>query len=110
MFLPEVESYSLRQFGFSMDANDVYSHQLGNPIQPMYTVPDHSTLDNFGFVTSNTQIPYNEYPLIDQTTSFRNGPDNAFWSVPSSMVLDDWLAYFLPQQPNAEESSHQHWI
>ncbi|GAA5805936.1 hypothetical protein HPULCUR_011462 [Helicostylum pulchrum] len=53
--------------------------------------------------------------MIDQTV-FRNRPDNPFWSVPSSIELDDWTAYLLPQQPpppptttNLQNSQQRGW-
>ncbi|KAG2236790.1 hypothetical protein INT48_006974 [Thamnidium elegans] len=49
--------------------------------------------------------------MIDQTV-FRNRPDNPFWSVPSSIELDDWTAYLLPQQPpatNVQNSQQRDW-
>lgn len=50
--------------------------------------------------------------MIDQTI-FRNRPDNPFWSVPSSIELDDWTAYLLPQQPpsttNVQNSQQRGW-
>jgi hypothetical protein len=67
-------------------------------------MPSYDTNTNIiPTTTSNT----NNYPIqqpqdmIDQTV-FRNRPDNPFWSVPSSIELDDWTAYLLPQQlPNS---------
>lgn len=44
--------------------------------------------------------------MLDQTV-FRNRPDNPFWSVPSSIELDDWTAYLLPQQPITSTSNQQ---
>ncbi|KAI7905436.1 fungal-specific transcription factor domain-containing protein [Cokeromyces recurvatus] len=35
---------------------------------------------------------------VGDQTMFRNRPDNPFWSVPSSIELDDWAAYLFPQQ------------
>ncbi|KAI8642223.1 fungal-specific transcription factor domain-containing protein [Parasitella parasitica] len=48
--------------------------------------------------------------LLDQTI-FRNRPDNPFWAVPSSIELDDWTAYLLPQQStsNVQVTSQASW-
>lgn len=110
----EVETYSLRQFGLSMDVPNTTNNELYNTDQDLnaylntdFAIPTHT----FGFATSDThaQTPFqNSYPLMDETL-FRNRPDNAFWSVPSSMVLDDWLAYLLPQQSNIDPNDSNSW-
>lgn len=84
----------------------------------MYTNP----AINFGYNNAANsppvQLPFrNSYSSIMDETLFRNRPDNAFWSVPNGMVLDDWLAYLLPQQSNPESNdtntwdpNHQNWM
>lgn len=54
-------------------------------------------------ITSNNNYLQEQQAIIDQTV-FRNRPDNPFWSVPSSIELDDWTAYLLPQQPTGTNS------
>jgi hypothetical protein len=36
------------------------------------------------------------HPSMVDHSLFRNRPDNPFWSVPSSIEMDDWAAYLLP--------------
>lgn len=43
----------------------------------------------------------------DPEAHLRNIPDNPFWSVPSSMEMDDWQAYLLPFQQQWERQQQQ---
>ncbi|KAG1376233.1 hypothetical protein G6F61_007775 [Rhizopus arrhizus] len=48
-----------------------------------------------------------QYNLMMPTeTTFRNRPDNPFWSVPSSIEADEWAAYLAPgqQEPSEDHS------
>ncbi|KAI9336593.1 hypothetical protein BD770DRAFT_415773 [Pilaira anomala] len=40
----------------------------------------------------------------DLSSMFRNGPNNPFWNMPSSMEIDDWHAYL---SPHAQKQQHK---
>jgi hypothetical protein len=60
----------------------------------------------------NATLP-SQIPVVDHSL-FRNRPDNPFWSVPSSIEMDDWAAYLLPPQGNdngiIDQQQQQHHL
>lgn len=40
----------------------------------------------------------------DLSSMFRNGPNNPFWNMPSSMEIDDWHAYL---SPHVQKQQHK---
>lgn len=88
-------------------------YSFSTPYNAPNVMPTTTTYDN-STLSTTTSSSSNSYPLqqqqqqpqamMDQTV-FRNRPDNPFWSVPSSIELDDWTAYLLPQQPTSTVST-----
>ncbi|KAI7873465.1 fungal-specific transcription factor domain-containing protein [Mucor mucedo] len=112
----DAEPYSLRQFGINM--NQMYT-PMQTPAMPQQYQPNMQPQPNmtnmmlptnpadsflFGLTDLSFSTPY-QPGMIDHTL-FRNRPDNPFWSVPSSIELDDWTAYLLPQQPTSTSNTH----
>ncbi|CEP09457.1 hypothetical protein [Parasitella parasitica] len=105
--------FGLTDAGFSTPVNLMTAYE---------TVPNTNT-NNVTINTNNTDITPTTHTFATQpsqaTTSsnlleqtiFRNRPDNPFWAVPSSIELDDWTAYLLPQQPasNVQANSQTSW-
>ncbi|KAI9262802.1 fungal-specific transcription factor domain-containing protein [Helicostylum pulchrum] len=114
----EADPYSLRQFGLNMDST--YTIPPTPSTMPYQPNNNMSNMSNNNI--SSVMLPTNpadsflfDQAMIDQTV-FRNRPDNPFWSVPSSIELDDWTAYLLPQQPpppppttNLQNSQQRGW-
>ncbi|KAI9483643.1 MAG: fungal-specific transcription factor domain-containing protein [Benjaminiella poitrasii] len=96
----ESEPYTLRQFGlnpadsFLFGLTDINFAASASNIQQPAVSSSFNTLDSHNNTSSFHLSSAN---MVDQTV-FRNRPDNPFWSVPSSIELDDWTAYLLPQQ------------
>ncbi|KAI8378245.1 fungal-specific transcription factor domain-containing protein [Choanephora cucurbitarum] len=120
----EALPYSLRQFGFNTSATSSYQQAPMSYQQPnsgasngnefvMPTNPIDSILlglsnhlNNSDALSSQSQPPLNN--LMDNNSIFRNRPDNPFWSVPSTIEMDDWMAYLLqPQQSQSEQTCWQ---
>lgn len=79
---------------------------FSTPYQPImnYGTPSiTNNASNYPIQQVPPQVP-TQQGLIDHTV-FRNRPDNPFWSVPSSIEMDDWTAYLLPQQPSSSTSN-----
>jgi hypothetical protein len=90
------------------------SFLFGLPETPMFSSTSSSTMASSipmyaNPLSSNQYIPHDNSSVMDQTSVFRNRPDNPFWSVPSSIELDDWTAYLLPQQLNLPDSQAGNW-
>lgn len=95
------------------------SNDIGFANTPIQMQPLMSSYDNVSNNTTASTYPVQQQhqqpmqqqqqqqqqPDIIDHTVFRNRPDNPFWSVPSSIELDDWTAYLLPQQPNNNHNS-----
>jgi hypothetical protein len=86
-------------------------NDIGFANTPIQMQPLMSSYDSVSNNTTSTYPVQQQQPMLQQQqqqpqsdiidhTVFRNRPDNPFWSVPSSIELDDWTAYLLPQQPN----------
>ncbi|ORX54549.1 hypothetical protein DM01DRAFT_1362876 [Hesseltinella vesiculosa] len=116
--------------------NSPSSHQYGNI--PGYATPSSSLSSpsqaNNTTISNNTNISNNSpsmpqtmppsqpvnymFPMMDQS-SFRYHPDNPFWSVPSSLEMNDWAAYLFPSQqqvvqtpqsPSQKQSWTNNWM
>ncbi|KAI8142510.1 fungal-specific transcription factor domain-containing protein [Fennellomyces sp. T-0311] len=121
---PSVDQIQAMPTAATTTAPDIQQQQQNNLAGSMM-LPFHSTdsflfgIPDFGFTTaqqnqpmSQPMVPYSSssgsmYTATTRTPSsadqqqqnqFRNRPDNPFWSMPSSLELDDWTAYLLPQQ------------
>ncbi|KAG1180606.1 hypothetical protein G6F70_000558 [Rhizopus microsporus] len=102
--LPQYEQITMNELpisnGSSSNHNDMMQYQ-----QPMHSMSfnaaDSLLLGSPLPIMNDTQYNpvmstqhYQQSPM----TTFRNRPDNPFWAVPSSMELDEWMAYLLPDQ------------
>ncbi|CAO3641602.1 unnamed protein product [Cunninghamella blakesleeana] len=77
--------------------NNIINYAYQNSIQATQHAPQ---------ITNNNSNNSNSNNVVDQTL-FRNRPDNPFYSVPSSIELNDWLAYLLPQNSNIQQTDQQ---
>ncbi|KAI9265939.1 fungal-specific transcription factor domain-containing protein [Sporodiniella umbellata] len=57
-----------------------------------------------GYSRPGLDMQFNMMP--QDSTNFRNRPDNPFWSVPSSIGLDEWMAYLTPEQALLSNSNN----
>ncbi|CAO0801276.1 unnamed protein product [Mucor circinelloides] len=92
--------FSLTDAGFSTPTNmqPIMTAYEAVPNTNTNRPPTNNTNTASTNTAFNTNTPAAPNNLLDQTI-FRNRPDNPFWAVPSSIELDDWTAYLLPQQP-----------
>lgn len=80
------------------------------PSQVPSQVPSQSQLSpqpQSQIPSTSATVPSQQQESMIDSTLFRNRPDNPFWSVPSSIELDDWVAYLLPQQPTSNAQSRE---
>lgn len=115
--LLEADPFSLRQFnlpqyeqtamnGLSISNVSSNSHnimmQCQQPISSTsFNVADSLLLGSPPPIMNNTQynpVMSTQHHQQSPMTTFRNRPDNPFWAMPSSMELDEWMAYLLPDQ------------
>ncbi|KAI9489239.1 fungal-specific transcription factor domain-containing protein [Zychaea mexicana] len=80
----------------------------------LYTTPTSaqasSSSPSSAAATNNMAVPQLQQQQRQQHNQFRNRPDNPFWSMPSSLELDDWTAYLLPQQQQDDSLQQQQSI
>ncbi|KAI7870988.1 fungal-specific transcription factor domain-containing protein [Spinellus fusiger] len=93
----DTDPYILRQFGLTQEQLFEQSSnqhmRLYQPMQISDTIDYNDILSMKQFQLFQASSPTNNL----ENTYFRNRPDNPFWSVPSSIKLDDWAAYLLPE-------------
>ncbi|CAO3681246.1 unnamed protein product [Rhizopus stolonifer] len=68
------------------------------PYEPQNTSESIESL-LFGISRPELDMQYNLMHTSQEATTFRNRPDNPFWSMPTSIELDEWIAYLTPVQP-----------
>lgn len=115
--LLETDPFSLRQFNLPQyeqaamnglpisnggSSNHSAMMQYQQPMNSMsFNAADSLLLGSPSLIMSNTQynpVMSTQHHQQSPMTTFRNRPDNPFWAMPSSMELDEWMAYLLPDQ------------
>lgn len=132
--LTQEDMHSLRQFGLytepmfptveelqvlATNQQQDNNNQGGSLMMPLYSAESMLFgIPDLGFAMSgifqeqqvqalqqHQQQQQQALPVQNEATQFRNRPDNPFWGMPSSIELDDWTAYLLPQQHNAHSTT-----
>jgi hypothetical protein len=101
--------YSLNQFGSTADnplsvtdQSDAMMQYIQQQQAAQYI--SFNSVDSLLLGVPRSDLDNLQYNLMmPAETTFRNRPDNPFWSVPSSIEADEWAAYLAPGQQGSSE-------